>query len=173
MLRILGRDRLQELRHTEVENLDAVVVGNHDVARFQIPVDDPRGVSTRQPVSHLRGEGDRLREWKRRAVTQELTQAAALDELHRDEHEIVGFLHRVEVNDIRMIEGGRGSGLMQEARSTVTRFDDVRTEKLERDAAMESRVLGDVHISHSPAPELVQHQVMSNSAADQSHKQTS
>ena len=35
-----GRDRLEELRHTEVENLDALVVGNHHVARLQVPVHD-------------------------------------------------------------------------------------------------------------------------------------
>ena len=57
-------NRLEELRHTEVENLDALVIGNHHVARLQIPVHDSCGVSTREAVSHLSGEGDRLREWK-------------------------------------------------------------------------------------------------------------
>jgi hypothetical protein len=171
-LRVPGGDRLEELRHTEVENLDALVVGNHDVARLQIAVHDSDRVGTGQRVSHLSGERDRLREWKPGAAAQELTQAAALNELHRDEHEVGGFLHRVEVNDVGVIERSRRSGLAQEPRSTFARFADVRTGKLESDAPMESRVLGEVDVSHSAASELVQHPVMTKLAADQWHKRT-
>ena len=65
-----------------------------------------------------------------------------------------------------MIEGGRRSGLAQDPCSTVACLGDVRTEKLERDPPIESRILGDLHVSHAAASELVQHQVMTESGAD-------
>ncbi len=118
-LRIPRRDRLEELRHSEVENLDAIVVGNHDVAGLQVAVQDSRGVSTRKPLGHLRREGERFRERERSAGAQELAQAPALNELHRDEDQTVSLLHRVEVHDVGMIEGGRGPGFALEQRETI------------------------------------------------------
>ena len=58
-----GRDRLEELRHTEVENLDALVVGNHHVARLQVPVHDSRRrehTPARQPSERRRRSSSRV-----------------------------------------------------------------------------------------------------------------
>ena len=66
---------------------------------------------TRKALGHLRREGHCLRDRQRGASVQELAQAPALNELHRDEEQALGLLDRVEVNDVGMIEGGRGAGL--------------------------------------------------------------
>ncbi len=62
------RNGPEELGDAEVEDLDAIVVGNHDVRRLQISVQDSRGVSARKPVRDLSSEGQHPRERKRNAV---------------------------------------------------------------------------------------------------------
>ena len=98
---------------------------------------DSRSMSTRKALGHLRREGQRSRERERRAGAQELAQAAALNELHRDEEQALGLLHRVEVNDVGMIERGRGSGFPLKPRAAIGRVGDVRTKKLERHSPVE------------------------------------
>ena len=110
-------------------------------------------MSTRKALGDLSSERQRSRERKRSAVAQELAQASALNQLHRDEDQALSFLHRVEVHDVGMIEGGRGSGFALKQRETIGRCRDVRPRNLERDSPIEPRVLGDEHVSHAAAAE--------------------
>jgi hypothetical protein len=91
-VRIPHRDRIEKLRHAEVENLDPIVVRNHDVARLQVAVEHPGGVSAREPLGDLRRERQHFRERQRDPASQELAQASAVNELHGHEDQAVGFL---------------------------------------------------------------------------------
>ena len=70
----------------------------------------PRRSETRTPAFSPVPAGD---------VAQELTQTPPFYELHRDEDLTFGFLHRVEVHDVGMIQGSRGSGLLLQPRKTI------------------------------------------------------
>ena len=67
-------------------------------------------MSAREALGDLRREGEHFRERQRGPCAQELAQASTLNELHGHEDQAVSLLHRVEVHDVGMIEGGRGSG---------------------------------------------------------------
>ena len=156
-----SRPRREKLGQPEVENLDAIVFGNHDVTGLQIPVQNSRGMGTGKALGHLSPEGQRLRERKRGAGAQELPQAAALNELHCDEEQtVVGFVDRVEMHDVGVVECRGGFGLPLEARAAIGRFTNVRTEKLERHPPIELRVLGGIDHSHAAAPEFFKDEVM-------------
>src|SRR5262245_7120881 len=71
------------------------------------------------------------------------------------------------MDDVGMVESGRGSGFTEDARSTVPRVGPLRAEKLERDTPIEFRILGHIHVAHPAASELFQHQVMTESVADE------
>src|SRR6185295_8938693 len=51
--------QLRELRQTEIENLQATVVGNENIFRFQIAMDDSLLVCRRKPIRKLRRIIDR------------------------------------------------------------------------------------------------------------------
>jgi hypothetical protein len=128
---------------------------------------DSGGVSARKRFSHLSGKGDRLGERKANAGCQKLTETATRHEFHSDEDVIVSFFDRVEMDDVGMVQGGCGSGLAQNVRPTIPRFAEFTAEKLDRDPAIEFRVLGHIHVAHSAASELLQHLVMAESVADE------
>ena len=89
-----------------------------------------------------------------------------MNELHGHEDQAVRFLHRVEVDDIRMIEGGRRFGFALKQRETIGGRGNVTSRKLERDAPIESGILGDVDIPHSAATELRQDDVVAELLTD-------
>ena len=72
----------------------------------------------------------------------------ALDELHRQEVNTVGFLHRVDRDDVRMVESGEGLRFTLKAREPIGVAGRPGGQDLERDAASKLRVLGPVHLPH-------------------------
>ena len=74
------RLRLRELGQAEVENLHPAVVGDEEVLRLEVPVDDPLLVRRRQPVRDLDGVLDRLAD-RQRAGGQTLAQRLAFEQL--------------------------------------------------------------------------------------------
>ena len=64
----------------------------------------------------------------------------ALDELHGEEVDALGFLDREDRDDARMIEGGKGFGLASEALEAVGTCGHPGGQHLERHVAAESRV---------------------------------
>src|SRR5262245_51916080 len=94
---------LDQLGEPEVEDLDAAVVGNHHVARLEIPVDDAGTMGGRETVGDL--DADAQYATDRKALARhELGQGPARDQLHRDEgHGAVGR-DVVNGDDVRVIQ---------------------------------------------------------------------
>ena len=104
--------RLGELRKTEIEDLEYAVVLDNDVFRLQIPMYDAVAMSRRQAVGDLNRVADRLFELQ---ATDELPQRLARHVLHDDERHTLFFSNVVDGDDVRVVEGGGGSGLALEA----------------------------------------------------------
>ena len=66
-LRVPRRCRRKDLRQSEVEDLDAIGVGHHDIAGLEVPVQDSGSVGRRKALGHLRREGQRPRNGQRSA----------------------------------------------------------------------------------------------------------
>ena len=68
----------------EISDLDHVVVRDHDVLRFDVPVDDAMGVRVLQRLADLRGVVQRLSGAEYAVLCHALLERLALDELHDD-----------------------------------------------------------------------------------------
>ena len=77
----------------------------------------------------------------------------ALDELHRQETDAVGFLGRVDGDDVRVIEGGDGAGFAREAFEPRRIAGHVGRQHLERDVAAEPRIVRAIHLAHAACAE--------------------
>ena len=86
----------------------------------------------------------------------------ALDQLHRNERVRIRLADVVDHRDIRVVERGRGPGLLDEALLRGLELGDVRGEELEGDEALESGILRLVHDSHPTFAKLVEDEVMGN-----------
>ena len=104
-----------ELGQTEIQNLHPAIVAHHDVAGFEIPMDDPVLVCDSQAVDQgdreveERPEGQSARPGSSRPVV------CALDQLDGEEVDSVCFFHRVDGDDVGMVEGGESLGLLLES----------------------------------------------------------
>ncbi len=89
-------------RHAEVGDERPVLGGDEDVGRFQVPVHDPGGVGLFEPFRDLTRDLERALEGKRAVPLQNLAQRTAVDEVHRQESEILVLADVVDPDDAAM-----------------------------------------------------------------------
>ena len=75
---------MRQLREAEIEDLDEAVAGDHDVFRFEVPVNDARGMCLREPVGDLRGDRKQLARRERTGIEQ-VPKRLPLHQLHDEE----------------------------------------------------------------------------------------
>jgi len=121
----------------------------------------------REPLGHLAADLDRL-DRRDRALLDALAQVGALEKLHRQVRHAVDFAEVVGGDDVRMGQLARRLGLEEEALVVLGAALGVLFQRdgLQRDDAVEVRVLGLVHHAHRAAPQLTDYLV----AADLLHR---
>ena len=108
------RGLVERFRDAEVHELHHALailgVGQHDVVRLQIAMDDAVPVNRRQRRRHLLEQRDRKAGLHAVATLDHVLQARAVDELHRDVQGAVGGLAEVgHPHDVGMVQCGRGA----------------------------------------------------------------
>ncbi len=76
------------------------------------------------------------------------------------------FLDRVNGDDVGVVQRRRGAGLALEPFAPVGVARKLAGEDLERDAPLEPRVVGEVHLAHSPFPEHFDDLIVPEGGAD-------
>src|SRR2546429_3710951 len=144
-------------RDPEVHDFHPPARQQHDVARLDVAVDDAALVRVAEAVGHLLGDIDRL-DGGDRALQHPGAELDSLEKLHRHVGEVVFLPEIVDGDDMGMRELARGLGFEEEtlveflAPFRVVRKDD----GLQRDDAVESRVLGLVDDPHRAAAQLAE-----------------
>ena len=148
----------EALGDAEVENLHDAVVADHDVLGLHVPVHQAPvvgGAERASRIDHppqLRLPGD-LR------VADEGAQALADHQLHRDEQLPIGLAHVEHRDGVGVVERRGGPRLAHDASLRVGRHVGVGgpldLEHLERDAAVQARVVRLVDAGHAPLPEEI------------------
>src|SRR5476649_202239 len=87
----------------EVDELDLVVLVDHDILGFQIAVDHAVGVNVVQGVADPGGDSNRPAGWKFALLAEDLAEQAALDPLHDHVH-LAAVLIREHLHDAGVIE---------------------------------------------------------------------
>ena len=106
--------RRGELGESEVEDLHRAVLGDHDVGRLEIAVGDAALVRDGQGLDQRGGDLDRALD--RQPVTgDDLVEALAVDELHRDDVADFRLLDREDGDDVGVRQRRHGLRLATEA----------------------------------------------------------
>ena len=143
-----GFARLLQLRDSEIEDLEPPALGDEEVLRLQIAVDDARFVRRGQTVRQLHGEVEYLRR-RQRAVAERRAQRPPLQQLADDERLAVVLADVVDRDDVRMVQRASGPSLLLESLPSRSRSED-----LERDLTADLRVPRAQHAPHGAAADL-------------------
>ena len=145
-----------DLGQAEVGDAGRPVLGDEDVGRLDVAVDDAARVGGGQAVGDLGGDGQGLGRGQGAALDLG-PQALAAAEGHGDEHApVLALADLVDGADVRVVEDGGGLGLVDEALAGLGVVDELRGQELEGDGAAELEVVGLVDDAHAAAADLAE-----------------
>ena len=156
--------RLAPLGQAEVEDLEPAILGEEQVLRLEVTVDEPARVGGGETAAHLHRQLHCLA-GRKRAVLQPLAQRLALEQFEDDLSGPVLGTVVVDGEDVGMIQGGNRPGLLLEAVEAVEAWIAVGGDDLDRDVAAEAGVSGTVNLAHPSRPERGQKFVWTETAA--------
>ena len=147
----------RRLGQTEVQHLDDRLVplaGEHQVARLDVAVDHPLLVGVLEPerglVDEVAGMGDRHRP----LGLDQLGQVESLDVLHGENDALAAAEGGIGVDDIGVLQSGRGADLAAEPLEDPFAFDQVLADDLEHLVTAHQPVVGEVDDPHASPTEL-------------------
>jgi hypothetical protein len=154
------------VRQPEVHHPHGAVARHHHVLGLEVAVHEAGVVGGREPVPRRRERVANLAPPARRR-RQPGGQRRSFDELHRHEHPTVDRAGVVDDHDAGMGEARDRLGLAQQAVAAGLGAGALRrvVQKLERDLAIELRIVGGVDLPHAAATDQVQDHVAPDGAA--------
>jgi len=109
---------LDQLRQPKVQNLGFAPMGDEDICRFDVAMDDPFLVRRLQPVRDLNGKFEQLRRWQGLAVVGAgpdiIPKCLPLQKLHHNEGLPVMLSEFVDGANVGMIQRGSRPGFALE-----------------------------------------------------------
>ena len=148
----VGNPEVQESQH-------AGGLGDQQVGRLHVAVDDAALVRVTEAGAQL-GEPVHLpRERHLIAAANHLCHRPPGDELHRQIRVALVFTHRVDTDDVWMMDARGEAGLAEEPPPglLVGHLED-----LDRDLAVEHRIEAQIHDPHAAVPEAIPHFIRSD-----------
>ncbi len=146
----LGHGRgLKSPRDAEVGHFDGPDLGDEQVARLDVAVDDPRPVRGVQSLGHLADDVERDLRAERAVAAQDSGQRLARHQLHDEVGDPVALAVVEDLGDPRVGEAGGDARLVPEpfAEGGVGRH--VLPQQFHRDLAAEELVRGLPHLAHA------------------------
>src|SRR2546427_6570451 len=146
------------MRETESQQLHVAGSPHHHVFRLDVAMDDPRRASDSEGSGYLRTDVRERFEgfaqggpfgFAQGGLTDHRSQRLTLDQLHDDEMSRLRFANLVDGDDVRMIEGGGGTGFPGEALDDGWIVRVAIGQNLQRDIAVEPQVVGAVDFAHA------------------------
>ena len=135
-------------------------------------MEDPTLVRVREGGSDLDPEVQHG--FRRQPVCrQQRVERFAFDRLHGDVGLAIGLAHFEHGADVRMVQGGGGTRLVQQAGARDGVLHAMRRQHLERDFPLELLVASTVDDAHAPGADRVEHRVVGESPADHGPEGTS
>lgn len=144
---------LDHFREAEVGYFDAIVAGEHEVAGFDIAVDDAAFAGVSEAFYGLQGYGDGVFGFEAVFAFHALGHGFAVDILHYEIEQALVIAKGVDVNDIGMVQAGNGSGLASESACGVFVLQEFFAHELYGDFAFEVCVEGKPDFAHSASAE--------------------
>ena len=154
-----------DTRQAEIGHFHLAGAGEHDVLRLDVAVNDfllSRLVQGRGNLPHDAHGGGRI---QRSFPLDQLFQVLALDVLLDHEVDSVQAAHLVDLDDIRVDQGSRCLGFVQESSHVRGVGGEVILQDFERDLASQRFLLGQIDVRHPAAAQTAQQVIVSEAAA--------
>ena len=154
-----------DLRQTEVQNLCVSALGNKQVRRFDVPVDNAFGVCCVQRVRNL--DGQRQDQFGfHRSASNAVPQRHAIQELHGNERLPIVLADLVDRANVGVVQGGSGAGFPAEPFERLRVLSYVLRQKLQCDKAAKLGVLSLIDHTHAAATEFLDDAVVRDGLPD-------
>ena len=128
-------------------------------------MDDAARVRRVQRVGDLNGQIEEPAQRHRLAVDL-FFQRAAFEQLEHDEGTPLVLADFVDGADVGMIQRRRGARFAEEALDRQAIGRRLGKQQFERDASPEDQILGEIHLAHAAAAELLEYAVVRQRLAD-------
>ena len=158
-----GRPR--HFGQAEIKNLGVTAIGNEDVRRFDIAMDNPFAVRGLKRVGHFNCEREQALLFHGSAFNQVL-QCLARKTFHHDEQMSIVLADLVDGANVGMIQGRSSASFPAKALQSLWILRGVIRKKFECDEAAEQRVFCLVHDSHATTAEQFDDPVVGDSLSD-------
>jgi hypothetical protein len=159
--RALCAGRSHFLRQAEIKHLGMPALGDENVCRLNVPVDDPLRVRRVQSIRNFNRQRQQLFVLDRAALNHVL-QGDPVEVLHCDEHTIAMLPNLVDGAQVGMIQCRSGPSLASKALQSLRIAGQLIRQELECHEAAEFRVLGLIHHPHTAAAKLLDDAVVRN-----------
>jgi hypothetical protein len=147
-----GRDRSGESaagsRQAEVEDLGSPVAAEEDVLGLEVAVHDALGVRRRQAVGDARADLGGLAP-RQRAARECRAEALPVEQFHDGDRAVCHRYQLVNRHDVRVREGGDGTGFVLEARAHLGIVGEVIRQHLQGNVAAEPGIVCPVDLTHA------------------------
>ena len=151
----VGADRLREAEVGDLDGATVRLVGDEDVLRLHVTVDQPGPVRGGERGDDRLEQGQRPRGRHRGLLAQDVAEGVARDVLHHQEDRVgaVGGVVAlvVDTHDVGVVEAGGGARLTHEALGELLVVAEPGVHHLDRDGAVEPGVGGLVDTGHATA----------------------
>jgi hypothetical protein len=161
----LGVELRAQLGEPEIEDLDVAVGRHHDVGRLEIAMDDAARMRGDQRVDHRLSNSHQLFDPHPRRRNHPL-EGAPLDIAHGQKPRPVRLFHRVDGDDVGVLDRGDRLGFALEPLQVLRTRREIVGKHLDRHLAIEIGVLGQVDGPHAPLSELGEDPVVGKGLAD-------
>jgi hypothetical protein len=143
---------------------------HQDVRGLEVPVNEAALMRGGERVGQRSRHGDEA--FDRQTVGRNsLCQGKPLDQLHGKEVNALGFLHRVDGDDVGMVDGGESPGLSSETGQPVRIGRKRLGQDLDGDLAVEAGVEGSPDLTHAPLADLLDEAIVGEHLAGlESHR---
>ena len=148
----LGHVRIGQPGDAEIQNLQDIVVGNNQIDRLDIPVDNPRPVRMRKSGAQLVDVFELRIERQRQPALNFLEQRLATDVFHGDIGLPLVVADVIDGDDVGVCQPGRRPGFAREAFAQLVGLEVAAQEHLDGDVPIEGRVVGKEDLPIPPRP---------------------
>src|SRR5258707_1151802 len=157
--------RDEQERETKIQNLQAAVRRDHQVAGFEVAVDDAVLVGDCQSFGQLRAKANDF-QLRQRAAFQPLAERAAGNKLHGQKVHAGLRVEFVDGFDVRVIELGESQGFFAELAARAFVCKRAGRPDLHRDVAIELLVVGAIVFPHAARADSLDDAVVADRLAN-------
>ncbi len=154
------------LGKSEIQNLGVAAIGDEDIRRLDIAVDDALRMRHIEGVGNFNGEVLQILQFHR-AARDGVFQRLAFQIFHGDEGGAILLADIMDRADVGMIQGRGGLRFALKARQRLRVLGNLIGQKFQRHEAVETGVFGFIDNAHSAATEFFQYLVVRDCLAGQ------